>query len=246
MDNVFFEGKVLWSQIDSNNHLRHSAYADFGAQARLEILNKLGFDAKVLAELKIGPILFREELIYMREIAPGDNVKVTCEMSHCRKDGSRYSFSQAIYRGDGIQAAQINIQGAWIDIEKRKLTGLPADWADKFMHIPKTKDFVLEEVPVKINEPVKNSNDMTELEQKFEDSKKRVLELTEKPSNEKMLELYSLNKQAILGDAEEHGEKPAMFDFVAAAKYNAWKTKAGMSKEDAQQKYIDFVESLFK
>ena len=36
-----------------------------------------------------------------------------------------------------------------------------------------------------------------------------------------------------------------MFDFVAAAKYNAWNTKKGMSKEEAQQKYIDFVSSLF-
>ena len=87
---------------------------------------------------------------------------------------------------------------------------------------------------------------MTELEQKFEDAKKHVLDLTSKPSNDVMLELYALNKQATLGDAETHGEKPAMFDFVASAKLNAWKTKAGVSKEEAQQKYIDYVESLFK
>ncbi len=87
---------------------------------------------------------------------------------------------------------------------------------------------------------------MTELEQKFEDAKKHVHELTEKPGNDVLLELYALNKQATLGDAETHGEKPAMFDFIAAAKLNSWKTKAGMSKEDAQQKYIDYVESLFK
>lgn len=244
MENVFFEGKVLWSQIDSNNHLRHSAYADFGAQARIEILNKLGFDAKVFAKLNVGPILFREELIYLREIAPGDTVKVTCEMTSCRKDGSRYSFVQAIYRGDGIQAAQINIQGAWIDIEKRKLTGLPQEWADKFMHIPKTKDFVLEEVPVKTIEPIKDKNTMTELEQKFEDAKKRVLELTEKPGNDVMLELYALNKQATIGDLNI--DKPAMFDFIAAAKYNAWNAKKGVSMTDAQQQYIDYVEGLFK
>ena len=70
------------------------------------------------------------------------------------------------------------------------------------------------------------------------------MELTEKPSNEKMLELYALNKQATIGDI--NAEKPAMFDFVAAAKYNAWNAKKGMSKEDAQQKYIDFVEGLFQ
>ncbi len=246
MENVFFEGKVMWSQIDANMHLRHSAYADFAAQARLEILEKLGFDANLLEKLKIGPILFREELIYMREVRPNDTIKVTCEMTHCRKDGSRWSFSQGLYRGDGIQAAQINVQGAWVDMEKRKLTGLAPELAIKFLDIPKTKDFVLEEVPEKKVEPIKDKNTMTNLEQSFEDAKKRVMELTEKPGNDVLLELYALNKQATLGDAETHGEKPAMFDFVAAAKFNAWNAKKGLGKEDAQQKYMDYVDGLLK
>jgi acyl-CoA-binding protein len=85
---------------------------------------------------------------------------------------------------------------------------------------------------------------MTNLEQLFEDAKKRVLELTEKPGNDVMLELYALNKQATIGDINI--EKPAMFDFVAAAKFNAWNAKKGLSKEDAQQKYIDYVDGLLK
>jgi len=234
----------MWSQIDANMHLRHSAYADFAAQARLQILENLGFDSRLLEKLKIGPILFREELIYMREIRPSDSVIVTCVMTHCRSDGSRWSFSQEIFRGDGIKAAQINVQGAWIDMVKRKLTALPAEWARAFLNIPRSSDFVLEEVAEKKVEPTKDKTIMTELEQKFEDAKKRVMELPEKPGNEVMLELYALNKQATVGDITS--DKPAMFDFVAAAKYNAWTTKKGMDKTDAQQKYIEYVESLFK
>jgi acyl-CoA thioester hydrolase len=244
MENVFYEGRVLWSQIDANMHLRHSAYADFAAQARLQILEDLGFTSEMLQNLKIGPILFREELIYMREIRPSDMVKVTCMMSHCRKDGSRWSFSQEIYRGDGIKAAQVNVQGAWVDMEKRKLTALPQEWAEAFLKIPLTADFVLEEVPQKKVEPLKNKESMTELEQKFEEAKKRVMELPEKPGNDVMLELYALNKQATIGDLNV--DKPKMFDFVAAAKYNAWDAKKGMTMEEAQHKYIDYVDSLFK
>ena len=244
MKNIFYEGQVLWSQIDANRHLRHSAYADFAAQARLGILNSLGFNADLLEQLKIGPILFREELIYMREVEPGDMIKVTCELTNCRKDGSRWSFKQAIYRGDGIQAAEINVQGAWIDIVKRKLAGLPEELALKFLEIPRSENFVLEEVPEKKVETTKNNNDMTDLEQKFEDAKKRVMDLKEKPSNETMLELYALNKQATIGDINI--DKPAMFDFVAAAKYNAWTAKKGMNKEDAQLKYAEYVETLLK
>lgn len=85
---------------------------------------------------------------------------------------------------------------------------------------------------------------MTELEEKFEAAKKRVMELAQKPSQEKMLELYALNKQVTIGDLNI--EKPKMFDFVAAAKYNVWNTKKGMIKEEAMQKYIDLVEELFR
>ena len=245
MENVFFEGKVIWSMVDANMHLRHSAYADFAAQARLEILISSGFNADVLEQLHIGPILFREELIYMREVRPNDTIKITCALTKVRKDGSRWSFRQEMFRSDGVQAAQINVDGAWIDTVKRKLVGLPDEWASKFMEIPKSPDFVLEEIPVKKVETQNSTNKpMTALEEKFEEAKKRVMELTAKPSNEKMLELYALNKQATIGDI--NAEKPAMFDFVAAAKYNAWNAKKGMSKEDAQQKYIDFVESLFQ
>lgn len=85
---------------------------------------------------------------------------------------------------------------------------------------------------------------MTALEEQFEAAKMRVMELPEKPGNDKMLELYALNKQATVGDVNT--EKPAMFDFVAAAKYNAWSAKKGLSREQAQQQYIDLVNSLFQ
>lgn len=243
MKNVFFEGKVLWSQVDANMHLRHSAYADFAAQARVHVLESLDFTSKTMALLKVGPILFREELLYMREIRPTDTVKVTCALSKCRKDGSRWSFRHELYRGDHVQAAIIHVDGAWIDVEKRKLTALPEEWADKFLHIPKTDDFIEEPVPIPTTTIIKTNQPMTPLEEQFEAAKTRVTELPEKPSNEKMLELYALNKQATIGDINI--EKPGMFDFVAAAKFNAWSAKKGMAKEEAQQQYIDFVNGLF-
>ena len=78
---------------------------------------------------------------------------------------------------------------------------------------------------------------MTALEQKFEEAKNKVMTLPEKPGNDVLLELYALNKQATIGDINI--EKPAMFDFVAAAKYNAWNAKKGIAKEDVQEKYKD-------
>jgi acyl-CoA-binding protein len=61
-------------------------------------------------------------------------------------------------------------------------------------------------------------------------------------SNETLLELYSLYKQATAGDVQ--GERPGGFDFRGAAKFDAWEKRRGMSSDEAMQAYIDLVDEL--
>ncbi|GHB43688.1 acyl-CoA-binding protein [Mongoliitalea lutea] len=65
---------------------------------------------------------------------------------------------------------------------------------------------------------------------------------TSKPSNEELLKLYSLYKQATEGD--NTSERPGGFDFVAAAKYNAWLALKGKEKDEASSEYIELVNTL--
>ena len=82
------------------------------------------------------------------------------------------------------------------------------------------------------------------LEEQFEEASRRVHTLSQRPSNDILLDLYSYHKQASVGDV--HGEKPGMFDFINAAKYNAWASKKGLTREQAMQNYVDLVNSLFE
>lgn len=141
MEPVLLKAPVLWAQLDVNGHLRHSAYADFGAQARVALLVSKGFTIPEMTRLKIGPILFREEITYRREVRADDDVRVTCLLRRAKKDGSRWSFEQKIYRSDDVLAAIIIADGAWIDTEKRKLTPLSQEAADIFSSLDKTPDF---------------------------------------------------------------------------------------------------------
>jgi len=141
---IYYEGQVLWAQIDANQHMRHTAYADFAAQARLTMLESLGLKPSVLYSYKIGPVLFREELIYLREVGFNDHIKVTCDIVKARRDGSRWSIRHDLYRGDGVKAAIIVADGAWIDMEKRKLTLLPPELSELFMRAPKSSDYIEE------------------------------------------------------------------------------------------------------
>ncbi|XP_022310007.1 acyl-CoA-binding protein-like [Crassostrea virginica] len=71
-----------------------------------------------------------------------------------------------------------------------------------------------------------------------EDAKK----LKTSPSNDDLLELYSLYKQATVGDVNT--DRPGMLDLKGKAKWDAWNGKKGMNKEAAEQAYITKVEQM--
>jgi diazepam-binding inhibitor (GABA receptor modulating acyl-CoA-binding protein) len=66
------------------------------------------------------------------------------------------------------------------------------------------------------------------LQEEFENAAARSKEFTKRPSNEELLELYALFKQATEGDVS--GERPGGFDFKAIAKFDAWEELKGKSK----------------
>lgn len=143
MDNtIFYEGQVLWSQLDPNMHLRHSAYADLCAQARSNMLKELGLSLKEFAQYKIGPILFREELIYKREIGIDEKVQVKIVLTKFNRSNARFSFRHEIIKENDVLAAVVNVDGAWLDLQNRKLTDIPADWYAFLDKAPKADDYL--------------------------------------------------------------------------------------------------------
>ena len=80
------------------------------------------------------------------------------------------------------------------------------------------------------------------LQDDFEKAAEEATQLPERPSNEVLLELYSLYKQGSLGDVT--GDPPSMMELVERSKYNAWEALKGMPQEEAMRKYIDRVQEL--
>ena len=69
--------QVRWSDLDPNFHVRHSVYYDWGAFCRIEFFNQYGLSDLAMREHNIGPILFREECIFRREIRTGDDLFIS-------------------------------------------------------------------------------------------------------------------------------------------------------------------------
>lgn len=133
--------QIRWADIDANRHLRHSVYYDYGASMRMAALQSQGLTMQKLEELMIGPILFREEAIFKREIHFGDVITIDVEVVKARKDYARWSLRHRLIKADGTVAAIINIDGAWIDLEKRKLAVPDPFIVHVFEHFPKAEEF---------------------------------------------------------------------------------------------------------
>jgi acyl-CoA-binding protein len=81
------------------------------------------------------------------------------------------------------------------------------------------------------------------LKEQFELAAAESKNLSEKPSNETLLQLYSLYKQGSAGNVNT--EPPSNpFDFVAKAKYEAWAALKGKSTTDAMMEYVNLIKNL--
>ena len=128
--------RTRWADMDPNGHMRHSAYADYAADQRVVLLAKWGYGVAEFARLRLGPILFREETKFMKEVSIGEEIRVDGQLASVNADGSRWTIVHTIYKADGRVAATVTVDGAWLDLDRRKLTVPPAKLTAAFGTMP--------------------------------------------------------------------------------------------------------------
>ncbi len=132
---------IRWADLDPNFHVLHSKYYDFCALCRTSFLYANNITADVMGSFGIGPILFREECIFKKEIRFGDDVTVFVALSGASANFARWSMSHKIMIGEDKLAATVNVDGAWMDLQKRKLAIPPAVITNMFELAPRSADF---------------------------------------------------------------------------------------------------------
>ena len=135
------EVQVRWSDLDPNVHLRHSVYYDWGAFCRIAFLDEHKLSAELMQRLQIGPILFREECIFKREIRLGDKVTISLQVLKAKKDFSRWTIQHTIMKNEETIAAILTVDGAWLDTAKRKLATPPVEVFNVFSEMPPDENF---------------------------------------------------------------------------------------------------------
>ncbi|HEX2847614.1 MAG TPA: acyl-CoA thioesterase [Chitinophagaceae bacterium] len=141
MENFIQEVQVRWSDLDPNFHLRHSVYYDWGAFCRISLLEQHNLTAAVMQRLQIGPILFREECVFKKEIRLGDKVTINLELIRAKRDFARWSIRHTVVKNDDTVSALITVDGAWLDLARRKLATPPQEVHAVFSQMPVSVDF---------------------------------------------------------------------------------------------------------
>ncbi|CAK6960679.1 acyl-CoA-binding domain-containing protein 7 [Scomber scombrus] len=74
------------------------------------------------------------------------------------------------------------------------------------------------------------------LQEEFDKIAEDVKKVKTRPTDQELLDLYGLYKQAVVGDVNT--DRPGMLDLKGKAKWDTWNSRKGMSKDDAMSAYV--------
>jgi acyl-CoA thioester hydrolase len=134
--------EVRWADNDPNGHVQHSAYYEYAAHVRIRFFAELGYDSVKRNELQIGPILFKEECSFIREIRPDDVLRVNMLRGDLSDDGSKWVIHHEIFDQHDEKKAHITVRGAWMDLNARRLTIPPQPMSEALQELPEGEDYV--------------------------------------------------------------------------------------------------------
>jgi acyl-CoA thioester hydrolase len=140
MQPIIIKNDVRWADIDANFHVLHSKYYDYCANARMKALQQEGITMQVIQQCGIGPVLLREECVFKRELKFGDETEIRLMLLKATEDFSRWSFINEIWKNNNTLAAVVTVDGAWMDVAKRKLTAPPELFQNIFRNLPKAEN----------------------------------------------------------------------------------------------------------
>ena len=135
------KAEIRWADVDPNLHVLHSKYLDLGAYCRMSFMTEHGITTEAMSEKNIGPILFREECLFKKEIKFGDEINITLKLDKLSDDYRKWTMIHELWKNGDTLVAVITADGAWMDTKLRKVIPLPDVFRKGFDSMPKTDHF---------------------------------------------------------------------------------------------------------
>jgi len=132
---------ATWGDMDFNSHMGTAAYLHKSGDVRMMFFSENGFPMSEFLRTGIGPVIFKDQLEYFREIGLLQEIQVTLAVAGMSEDGSRWWMRNEFLRPDGKPAARVTSEGGWIDLQARRVAAPPPELLRALQQIPRTDDF---------------------------------------------------------------------------------------------------------
>lgn len=133
--------EVCWGDLDSNGHMRNTAYLDYSAQTRFRCLAAYGFGPSQFREAGIGPAVFEDHLAYRRELRLLERFTVELFLAGESANGAKFILLNRFALEDGTLCAEVRTFGAWFNIGMRKVVEPPPGLKEALGQFARTEYF---------------------------------------------------------------------------------------------------------
>jgi acyl-CoA thioester hydrolase len=130
-----------WGDMDSNSHMRNTAFLDKSVDVRMMFFAENGFPMDELMRRRIGPVVMKDEVEYYKEVRLLEPLRITLMLAGLADDGSRFSIRNEIWHEDGKLIARVTSTGGWLDLTTRKLVLPPEALLAALRSLAPTHDF---------------------------------------------------------------------------------------------------------
>jgi len=122
--------QVRYSDLDTNGHVANTSYLKFSLDTRVGYFFKNGLTALLMKQSGIAPVVFRENITYLKELIAPEEIEVHFWVKSLHEDEIRFEWCTEIRRLNGELAARVDIQGGWMSLSKRRLEKPPQETRD--------------------------------------------------------------------------------------------------------------------
>jgi acyl-CoA thioester hydrolase len=80
-----------------------------------------------MGQWQLGPVIFREELRYYREVNMLETVELHTAVQTLSEDGRKFTLSTEFRSPENELLARVEVDGAWLNLTTRRVTALPPE-----------------------------------------------------------------------------------------------------------------------
>lgn len=135
------ENAVGWFDLDSNRHMKNTAYMEKAIECRMRFFLTHGFSPDEFARRAVAFVVVADETRYARELFLGDRMRVELSCGGINAKGTRFLVVNRIFTEGGTLAYEIRSMLVWLDTNTRKSCAPPPELAALIGALARTDDY---------------------------------------------------------------------------------------------------------